>query len=195
LFSLDVDDIAEMMGPITSGITDLIKIGGEVHIPIPRIVNKIKKAFGSLKGFLETNIAQELIGGIAAVLAAKALGFETTAMGVGYHGFDVIMWDPYFGRYVVMEAKGGSGTLNKASGQMYDTWIDTRWKKIVAEYGDKPGEGPRLVAEQKKPMWVLIVKLDIRETSRKQELCMKIQTYVPNTPGNNSIKSWGAPFE
>jgi hypothetical protein len=195
LFSLDADDIAEMTGPITAGITDLIKIGGEVQIPIPRIVDKIKKAFGSLKGFLETNIAQELIGGIAAVLVAKVLKFETTAMGVGYHGFDVIMWDPCFGRYVVMEAKGGSSTLNKATGQMYDAWIEKRWDKIFNEYSIRPEEKQRLLAEKGKPMWAVVIKLDIRESARKKELGIKIQTYDPDAIGKHSIKPWGPPFE
>jgi len=66
---------------------------------------------------------------LGAELTARAKGFVPTDFGPAYHGFDNIYRNGK--RFVILEAKGGSGTLAKT--QMSKTWIRNNIEKMLGD--------------------------------------------------------------
>jgi len=76
-----------------------------------------------------TNKVVQTIGAMGAELTARAKGFVPTDFGPAYHGFDNIYRNGK--RFVIVEAKGGTGTLAKT--QMSKTWIKQNIDKLVGD--------------------------------------------------------------
>ena len=161
------------------------------HISLPSgLIRKLRKV---LRGTTENNMVQGWIGTLGSAIVAKALGFESTSIGSAYTGIDGVLKDPLLGRFTILEAKGGSSTLDGSRGQMYDGWIRDRLDKIARENRNSPDytdfandvAGTKLAIPTSR-MWAILVKLDIRRG--KNDLHVAIQEY----PG---INRWGKPFE
>jgi hypothetical protein len=152
-----------------------------------KVPEKIRSTLDKLAGSFDNIPAvQGMIGTIVTALITKAMSWESTSIGAGYHGIDAIMKDTWLDRFAVVEAKGGPGSSLK--GEMTNAWIASRLKKIRDE--NTSGTDASAFDNAVRlgtPTSALVVKVDI-SSKNNSYIAAKMQTYP------NIHSQWGSPF-
>ena len=120
-----------------------------------------------------------------AAVTASALGARSTTLRSGYHGIDGLLYHDLTSRFVVPEAKGGTGTL--APGQMMDKWIESRLSRLAGRNQlDTPDRRAlRTAIARRHAMWALVVRTNL--LASRHQYAAQLQTY-------RGINSWGSPL-
>ena len=188
LLTFDPTDLADITNALPD-VNDLLRqdptlpnalVEKEVTFKLkPR--GKLGKLYRLLSQYSST---EEYIGEFGAAIVAKLLGFVPSEMEMAYHGIDAIFYHEELGKYLVVEAKGGSSDLRPP--QMTHRWIERSLRKAIREnrrYGGDQRAEAELVEDEldaENQFIAGVVSLDLRPG--KNKLKFGFQFFEPGDP-------------
>jgi RHS repeat-associated protein len=221
LFSLDISDlmdISKLADFIKEDFLDKLKTqlkeNNRVNVKLTvanlpnalcdKILTKVKA-----KNLNKNNTAQEIIGLLLSGFAMVSMKFSPCYFTYAYHGIDGVFRTPdsLGNKFVVLEAKGGSGRLIKVNNpdgpgqirQMYDRWIRDRISKLnpIFMYDNTKNQLEKAAESHNKlttSLFAMIVKADLRKGHYKFYLGAKSFPGI-NENSIDPLGKWGSPFE
>jgi hypothetical protein len=221
LFSLDISDLMDISkladyirGDFLNELKNQFTMSNRVNVKLTvanlpnalcdKVLTRIRA-----KNLSKNNTAQEIIGLLLSGFAMVSMKFSPCYFTYAYNGIDGVFQTPEFleNKFVVLEAKGGSGSLKKVNNpfgigkvkQMYDRWIIDRINKLQSPFLLNNTKRQLVAASQSHnildtSLFAMIVKADLRRNHYKFYIGAKSFPGI-NENSVNLLDKWGSPFE